>query len=40
MNYINKVTALIIPRPGEKEIGFKAYKDNEEKFLEKYKFDD
>ena len=40
MNYINKVTSLIIPRPGEKEIGLKAYKDNEEKFLEKYKFDD
>ena len=34
--YLNKVTCVIKPRPNEKQIGIKAYLENEKKFLKKY----
>ena len=38
MTYINKVTAIIIPRPGDKIVGINAYKENEKHYLKKYEF--
>jgi hypothetical protein len=34
--YLNKVTCVIKPRPNEKQIGIRAYLENEKKFLKKY----
>ena len=36
--YLNKVTCIIKPRPNEKQIGIKAYLENEKKFLKKYNY--
>lgn len=38
MSYLPLSTCIIKPRPNETEIGLKAYKNNKEKFLKKYKF--
>jgi len=38
MSYINKVTAIIIPRPGDKIVGIKAYKEKENYYLKQYEF--
>ncbi len=37
--YINDVTYIAQPRPGENEIGIKAIKQNEEYYKNKYKFE-
>ena len=37
--YIEDVTYTAQPRPGEQQIGIKALRENEEYYIEKYKFD-
>ena len=38
MNFIDKITCIIEPRPNEVETGIKAYKVSEENYLKKYEF--
>ena len=38
MDYLNLSTCIIKPRPGENEIGLKAYKAKPENYLKKYEF--
>ena len=38
MDYLNLSTCIIKPRPGEKEIGFKAYKSKPNDYVKKYEF--
>ena len=38
INYLNLSTCIIKPRPGEKEIGIKAYKSKPNDYLKKYEF--
>tara|TARA_B100000900_G_scaffold97411_1_gene80482 strand:- start:36033 stop:36863 length:831 start_codon:yes stop_codon:yes gene_type:complete len=40
MAYLPVSTCIIKPRPNETEIGLKAYMNNKEAFLKKYKFND
>ena len=38
MGYLNKVTVILKPRPGDKTIGIDAYKNKEKYYLKKYEF--
>ena len=38
MGYLNKVTVILKPRPGDKTIGIDAYKNKENYYLKKYEF--
>ena len=38
MDYLKLSTCIIKPRPGENEIGLKAYKSKPENYLKKYEF--
>jgi glycosyltransferase involved in cell wall biosynthesis len=38
MNYLNLSTCIIKPRPGDNEIGLKAYKSNPLDYIKKYEF--
>ena len=39
MDYLKLSTCIIKPRPGENEIGLKAYKAKPENYLKKYEFE-
>lgn len=39
MDYLNLPTCIIKPRPGEKEIGLKAYKSKPQDYMKKYEFE-
>ena len=38
IGFIDYPTVLLLPRPGDKNIGIKAYKDKEDFYLKKYEF--
>lgn len=38
MGYLNKVTVILKPRPGDKTIGIDAYKNKKKYYLKKYEF--
>ena len=40
MSYLEDVTCIIKPRPGESEVGSKVYFENKDIYMEKYKFYD
>ena len=40
MDFLDKVVAYVLPRPGETTVGLEAYKVNEEEKLDHYKFTD
>ena len=39
IDYLNLPTCIITPRPGEKEIGLKAYKSKAKEYIKKYEFE-
>ena len=38
MGYLDKVTVILKPRPGDKTIGIDAYKNKKKYYLKKYEF--